>query len=127
MRCSVCQAENPSSAPQCVSCGQALSGRRKSGRKRSLAEDHDSPFAPCTNETNRPAIRAFRISLCGMVPVAGALLGPVAVLLAAVVLWRRKGNPEFTAHGAAYAALLLGGLTALTNWVGLALMVLGLR
>jgi hypothetical protein len=93
-------------------------------RKRTLAEDHDSPFSPCTNETNRPALRAYRISLLGLIPVLGALLGPVAVLLGALTLWRRKAQPEFTAHGPALAAVVLGSLITLTNWAGLALVVL---
>ena len=39
---------------------------------------------------------------------------------------RGRGVAEFTAHSPAWAAVIMGGLVALTNWVGLLLMVWGL-
>jgi hypothetical protein len=58
-------------------------------------------------------MRAFRVAVYGMLPPLGLALGPAAVVLGALALWRGKADP---------AALL-----ALTSWLGAVLMIVGWR
>jgi hypothetical protein len=122
MRCPACNAENADTVSTCSSCGSPLT---RKPRRRRLAAETDTPFAPRTEACNRAALRAYHVSLFGLIPGLGLLLGPLAVVLG--VLAHRHGmkEPGFTADAPARAAYLLGGLIALTNWIGLALMVAG--
>jgi hypothetical protein len=63
----------------------------------------------------------------GLIPGAGLLLGPLALLLGVVARRRGKTDPAFTANHLATAAIILGGLLSVTTWLGLVLMLLGLR
>jgi hypothetical protein len=127
MRCSVCNTEAPAEATTCSQCNTALSPPpRRKPRRRGGLDDADTPFSPYIEPPNRPALRAYRLSVYGLVPGAGLLLGPLAVVLALLARHRGKSDPGFTAHAPAKAALLLGSLIGITNWVGLALMLAGL-
>jgi hypothetical protein len=77
-------------------------------------------------ETNRAAQWAYRVCVLGLIPGLGLVLGPAAVVLGG---WVHRGKPDLdpTARTLAGASVLLGTLIALTNWLGLALMILGLR
>jgi hypothetical protein len=123
MQCPACNAENNEEATRCDRCGVALSRRRR----RNTIEDTDTPFSRYIDPANWPAVRAYRVAVLSMVPGLGLLLGPAAVVLGEVARRRGTADPDFTARGAAAAAVLFGALTALTNWAGLALMVFGLR
>jgi len=123
MQCPACNAENGEEATRCAKCGGTLSRRRR----RNSVEDTDTPFSRYIEPANRPAVRAYRLAVLSMVPGLGLLLGPVAVVLGAAAGRRGKANPDFTARGPAAAAVMFGAMTAVTNWAGLALMVLGLR
>ena len=123
MQCPSCSTENVEEASRCEKCGGALSRRRR----RDPTEEADSPFSRYIDPVNRPAVRAYRLAVLSMVPGLGLLLGPAAVVLGAVARRRGRAEPDFTAKGPATAAVLLGAATALTNWAGLALMVLGWR
>jgi hypothetical protein len=63
----------------------------------------------------------------GLIPGLGLLLGPIAVLLGIRAWARGRSDPAFTLQAAARAAIVLGLLLSLTNWVGLTLMILGWR
>ncbi len=121
MRCPACQAENPRDAVQCVACNAAL--RRRPARRRS--GDDDPPASPAV-PSNRPALRAYRLSLFGLIPIAGLVLGPAAVVLGALAARKARGEPTFTAHGPLLASVVIGTIDALTNWAGVILMALGL-
>lgn len=123
MQCPACNAENGEEATRCGGCGVTLSRRRR----RNGGDDTDTPFSRHIDPANRPAVRAYRVAVLSMVPGLGLLLGPAAVVLGAVARRRGRADPDFTARGPAAAAVLFGAMTAVTNWAGLALMVLGLR
>jgi hypothetical protein len=123
MQCPACHTENGEEATRCAKCGGTLSRRRR----RNSVEDTDTPFSRHVEPANRPAVRAYRLAVLSMVPGLGLLLGPVAAVLGAVAGRRGRANPDFTARGPASAAVVFGAMTAVTNWAGLALMVLALR
>jgi hypothetical protein len=100
---------------------------KRSSRRRSLTEDHETPFSDLTNKHNRAAVRAFRVSTIGLIPGLGLLFGPAAMVLGLIVRRRGRGDPGFKGANLAGAAILLGAALALTNWLGLTLMILGLR
>jgi hypothetical protein len=61
-----------------------------------------------------------------LIPLVGLVLGPVAFLLG-FVAWRRgQGDPLQKGIGPALAGMLLGGSVAVTNWLGVALIIYGL-
>jgi hypothetical protein len=101
--------------------------RRKPTRRRAIAEEVDSPFSRNVAPVNWPAIRAYRLTIWGLIPVAGAILGPVGAILAWQAIRRSRYEPTFTAHGPARVAVWLGVALAVTNWAGLLLIYLGLR
>jgi hypothetical protein len=56
----------------------------------------------------------------------GLLLGPAAVVLG-VIAWRRERlRPEARGAAPPSAAIVLGLLVLVTNWAGLAFLVIGL-
>jgi hypothetical protein len=127
MRCPSCHAETPE-GPACASCGRPLPPpRRKPGRKRGVDEVLETPFSEHVEPANRPAMRAFRVAVYALVPGAGLVLGPLAVVLGALAGWRGKSDPAFSAPIPARAAVVLGALVTLTNWAGLLLMIVGWR
>jgi hypothetical protein len=76
---------------------------------------------------NRAALRAYRTAIFSIVPGIGLVAGPLACALG-ILAWRRgRREPRFTARGPVVAAMVLGALTAATNWAGFALMFAGLR
>jgi hypothetical protein len=124
MHCPACHTENADAASRCRSCGGPLP--RKPRRRRRLAQETDTPFAPRTEACNRAALRAYYVGLLGLIPGVGLFLGPAAVVLGLRAGKRGRDEPGFTAASPARAAVLLGGVIALTNWVGLVLMLVGL-
>jgi hypothetical protein len=130
MRCPACNAENPPAATACAACGAALTAApaaRRRRQPRGLDEPVDTPFSGRAGGPNGAALRAYRLAVLGLVPALGLLLGPLAAVLGLRARYRARSDPDFTAHSLARAAVLLGALTGVTNWVGLTLMVLGLR
>jgi hypothetical protein len=122
MRCANCNVDNPRESVKCASCGAALSRRIK---RRSIAEESDSPFAGAVEGPNRSAIWAYRVAVLGLIPGLGLAVGPFVLVWGVWAQWRGRREPEFTAHGPATAAILLGFFTSLANWVGLTLMIRG--
>ena len=121
--CPGCGAENERSAPRCTACG-ILIGRR---RRRGVSADSDTPFSPAATEHNRPALRAYHLAIFAIVPGVGLFAGPVAFVLGVIARRRGRRDPHFTASGPALAAVVLGALTTVSNWVGFVFMYLGLR
>lgn len=115
MRCPRCDADNPDEAVRCARCGRRLA-------RRPAARDSDSPFTPGPDPRDPVALNAYRLSVVGLVPFLGLLFGPLGLLFG-LFAWVRDRQ----SRGPAVAAMLLGLLSALTNWVGLLLMISGLR
>src|SRR6516225_1378821 len=99
MRCPACNAEGPDGATTCAACGAALTppGRRKP-RRRGSGDEPDSPFSPYVEGPNRPTLRAYRLSVYGLVPGVGLILGPLALVLALRARRRAQADPAFTAQ-----------------------------
>lgn len=121
MCCPSCNSVNARDAVRCAACDAALP--RRPARRRS-SEDAETTAA--NEESNRAALRAYRLSLIGLIPLAGLVLGPVALVLGVLAARKGRADPTFTARGPALAAVFFGVLDSLTNWVGVTLMILGL-
>jgi len=122
MRCPACNVENAAGASQCSACGEEL---KRKPRRRGLASESQTPFSTQSDTRHPLALMAYRCAVFGLIPFLGLLLGPAALVLG-ILAWRRvKGNPT-QGSGAARAAMVLGSLVMLTNWTGLAFMLIGL-
>jgi hypothetical protein len=121
MQCPACKADNNETARQCSACGARLSRRRRNGPGggETTAESWiDSP--------NPTALTAYRCGLWAMIPLAGLVLGPAALVLGLAGRRRERPNPSERGTAQATAAIVLGVLTTLTNWIGLLLILHGL-
>jgi hypothetical protein len=128
MRCPACDTENVSETPRCSSCGSPLRpARRRRGRRRHAAEETVAPSPALAAANHRAALRAYRVSVLGLIPGLGLLLGPLAVVLGAAVRRRVHSDPDLGVQNLATASVVLGALATLTNWLGLALLIQGLR
>lgn len=121
MLCPACKADNPAAARRCAACGGKLPRRPRA------AADDEVLYPSWSHPPDRAALIAYRCSAIGLVPFVGLLLGPVGLALGAVAWARGRNDPSFRGLGPATAAVVLGGLSLVTNWVGLVLMVIGLR
>jgi hypothetical protein len=122
MLCPGCETQNSDDAVKCAACGKPLQGRK---RRRPSSEEVDSTTDPKAEQCNRAGLRAYRISVWGILPGAGLVLGPVAMLLGIVAAIRGNGVPGFTAKGLAILSVLLGAVITACQWTGVVLMVLG--
>ncbi len=123
MRCPACGADNPAGAKKCGGCGERFTKRR--GRP-DTADESDSPFGKRTDTRNHRALTAYRVGVLSLIPLAGLVLGPAALVLG-LAAWRQAAaDATGKRQGLVYAALILGAVTSLANGVGVALMVQGL-
>lgn len=102
-------------------------GSGRKSRKRDANSGWSVPYLEHASKHFPDAARAYSWSIYGMVPFLGLLLGPLAVLLGGSALRRGRGNPEFRGTALCVAAMVIGGLSALTQWAGLWLMLRGLQ
>jgi zinc ribbon protein len=122
MRCPACGAENPEGAKRCAACGERP-GRKS--RRRDTGDEAETPFGARADSPMAPALRAYRCAVYSLIPLAGLLLGPAAIVLA-LLAWREgRGDPEGRGTRYALIALALGLVTLLCNGAGVALMVMG--
>jgi hypothetical protein len=132
MDCPACHTANAAEAVTCTACGGSLPGqptaanssnpsRRRNGRRRNT----EASEAAAVDSNNPSAWRAYRTSLWSIVPGAGLLLGPLAMLLG----WRavRDAGDDVSARNRAKAAVMFGAGSAVTQWVGIVLMYYGWR
>jgi hypothetical protein len=96
-------------------------------RRRVTTDVPYDPLAGPVEGANRTALWAYRVSLCSLIPGVGLILGPAAAALGVAARLHGRRDPLFTFHAPALAGVVLGGLVAVTNWVGVVLMVMGLR
>jgi hypothetical protein len=75
---------------------------------------------------NPTARFAYLCSLWAIVPFLGLVLGPAAVLIGIVGRVYERAQPSTRGSGQARAAIVLGVLTALTNWLGVYFLWRGL-
>jgi hypothetical protein len=132
MDCPSCHSENVAEAVDCSTCGRSLrsdeagatpsgqpSPRGGSRRRRNTNADNDD----AANDNDNPAARrAYVVTLWALLPGLGLLLGPAAVFLG----WRAvRGSSGASSRNQAKVAVLFGVLIALTQWLGVALMIYG--
>src|SRR5690242_752990 len=112
MRCPACGADHPAEAKHCPACGERTT---RKPRRREPAEEIDSPFGRRADSRQGTALRAYRCGVFGLIPLAGLLLGPAAVVLA-LIAWREGlRDPAARANGYVVAALVLGLATLLCH------------
>lgn len=130
MDCPACHADNAAEAVTCAACGRSLPSRpqaakapstpsRRSARRR----NNEASEAAAVDSNNPAAWRAFRASLWSILPGAGLLLGPLAILLGWYAL--RAAGDDYSARNRAKAAVLFGLGSAITQWLGVVLMYYG--
>jgi hypothetical protein len=119
MQCSSCKAEVPKEAKECAACGAKVRRTRKRA-----AETADMPLTHEADLGSRPTQVAYRCAMYGLIPLVGLVLGPAAVVLA--LFGYRQDRTTAGKGRVALAVMAIGALVLLTNWVGVALMVLGL-
>ena len=126
MRCSACQAEIPDDSTQCPICEgiQSKAPTPRKARRRSVgATEVDLER---TAAYNRQVKRIVLLTLVAIIPGFGLVLGPIVVVLIALVLRRGKGDPTFTAARGARVTLVIAAVTTACNWIGLGLIALSL-
>jgi hypothetical protein len=97
--------------------------KRRSGRRGPEA-DVPVPFLEHASVHAPQAARAYRLAFYSMVPGVGLVLGPLAALLGWRVLRRGRSSPDFRGGPLCGVAIVLGVLVTITQWAGLALMIL---
>jgi hypothetical protein len=98
----------------------------RNNRRNDMPDYLDTIFSNRNMGSRTIGATAYRLSLFGLIPFVGLLLGPVAFALG-FVSWRWEAYPEdFRGPYFAEAAMVLGGLLFATNWGGLLLMLCGL-
>ena len=122
MNCPACHAENGSDAVTCGACGGSLrtNGERPGRRSASRRRNSEVAEAAVTDSNNPAAWRAYRVSLWSVVPGLGLLLGPVATVLGYQAV--RDAGDDLSASNRAKAAIVFGAGSALTQWLGAALI-----
>ncbi len=89
--------------------------------------DAAQSFAEQIGPHNAFARWAYRCIVLGLVPGLGLVAGPAAVILGFVVRRRAGRNPDYQTKWLARSAILLGAVLTVTTWLGLYLMIRGLR
>ncbi|MFO0880911.1 MAG: zinc ribbon domain-containing protein [Gemmataceae bacterium] len=123
MRCPQCQTSLTAPATTCPSCGAALEARPAKARRRK-GENGDANAAK-VEAYNRRVLEIWRTCLWSAVPLVGLILGPLGAVRAWQLLRSGRNDPDFQAQRAAVIAMRLGLITGVSNWLGLALMVVG--
>ena len=75
---------------------------------------------------NVRALVAYYFGVFSLIPCLGALLGPAALILGILGLRFVSANPSAKGTGHAVAGVVLGALTALANWAGIVILLVGL-
>jgi predicted Zn finger-like uncharacterized protein len=89
--------------------------------RRDPAEEAVSTIIPYKNGR---ALAAYYLGVFSLIPCAGLLLGPAALVLGILGLRYVKANPTAKGTGHAIAGIVLGGLTTLGNWgLGIILVI----
>ena len=125
MRCPACNTYYPPTATTCSGCQAALPENPRKARRRSEAPP-EIANDPRVGEYDEQVRRLFRLWSWSLIPVVGLVIGPVSAVLAWTLIRRARLDPAFTALRGARMTMVLGVVTAMTNWVGLGLMAWGL-
>ena len=108
MRCPHCGAENEDTRSSCAKCGSPL----------------PSPPVPAQDATrkvdiehrNPKALAGYYLGFLSLVPLVGALLGPVAVVVGLMGARAAPTAPGQVGRAHARIGIILGIVTTLANW-----------
>ena len=92
--------------------------KKRRPRSRDLAAAGEV-FGDFTPWRNRPAVYSYLTSLYGLIPLAGLVLGPVAILLGIVGWLRYRRQPDVRGSNFAGAGIVLGSIDLLFNLAGI--------
>jgi hypothetical protein len=137
MQCPSCSTENEAGNQVCGRCGARLpatplsatsggEGKVRGRRRRENSVASEAAVNPWIQSSNRLATVAYQCSLWAIIPFFGLLLGPAAVVLGLLGRRRERRQPTELGGGHATAAVVLGGVTLLTNWAGLFFLLRGI-
>jgi hypothetical protein len=118
-RCPSCNADNADDARKCASCGTRL------GRPRRRPVDDENALGESGPLVNRATRRALRCAVCGLIPLVGLVMGPVALVLGVLAYRTERAGPPVKGHSPALGVVTLATVILITNWAGLLLMIYG--
>ncbi len=75
---------------------------------------------------NPPALVGYYLAIFSLIPCAGLLLGPAAVICGALGLRKLRDQPQLPGRAHALVAIILGTVTSLANWAAVIFMILAL-
>ncbi len=101
-------------------------GSKRKSRKRDPNGGWHVPYLEHASIHSPEAARAYSWSIYSMVPILGLLLAPLSVVMGWIALRHGRSVPEFRGRALCVAAMIIGGLVAVTQWAGLWLMIRGL-
>jgi hypothetical protein len=104
--------------------GQKAQPKKPRPRSRDLAAAGDV-FGDFTPWRNPPAVYSYVTSLFGLVPIAGLVLGPIAIALGVIGRVRLRRQPDIRGGNFAGAGIILGSIDSVTNAVGIAMITHG--
>jgi len=93
-------------------------------RRRELLDD-SGVFGSFTPWKNPAAVYSYAVSLAGLTPVLGLVLGPAAIVLGLVGRARFRRNPEIRGLSFIRAGMVLGTLDFLFNVAGVTCILIG--
>ena len=125
MLCPACNTDAPASATACPNCQAALPPLKRKRRRRGELDENLDPVRVAAYE--RQVRGLLGLVAASALPFLGLVLGPISAGLVARVLRKGRGDPAFTARRAARQELAFALVCTAVQWVGLALMLAGLR
>jgi hypothetical protein len=99
--------------------------KKRRPRSRDLAAAGEV-FGDFTPWRNPAAVYSYVASLFGLVPIAGLVLGPIAIALGVIGRIRLHRQPEVRGGNFAGAGIILGSIDSVLNAVGIAMITHGL-
>ena len=75
---------------------------------------------------NPMGLAAYYLGVFAVIPCAGLLLGPAALILGILGIRYRNKHPTAGGLGHAIAGVVLGSLTTLANWGAVVIMIVGI-
>ena len=84
----------------------------------------DDAVATVIPYKNPKALIGYYLAVFSLIPCAGLLLGPAAVILGVLGLRERNKKPQMRGTAHAIVAIVLGGITGLGNLAAVVIMII---
>jgi hypothetical protein len=125
MHCPACNTDAPDGSTACPNCQATLPPPKRKRRRRGEPDESLDPARVAAYE--RQVRGLLGLVAASALPFLGLVLGPLTVGLVARLLRKGRRDPAFTARRAARQELAFALVCTAVQWVGLALMLAGLR